>query len=72
MIENVDVNLVYLQGILKEVHLQREQLAEAIITLNKTLAMFEKTLQGVNSNPLLKDGIEPDNKNENDIEVNEN
>ena len=72
MIDNVDVNLVYIQGILKEVHLQREQLAEAIILLNKTMATFEKTLQGVNSNPLLKDGIEADNKTENDIEINEN
>ena len=72
MIDNADINMVYLQGILKEVHLQREQLAIAIISLNKTLAMFEKTLQGVNNNPLFKDGIEPENTSDKSIEVNEN
>jgi len=72
MIDNVDVNLIYLQGILKEVHSQREQLAIAIISLNKTLSIFDKTLQGVNNNPLLKGGIELEDKGDNSIEVNEN
>ena len=72
MIDNVDVNLIYLQGILKEVHAQREQLAIAIISLNNTLSMFDKTLQGVNNNPLFKGGIEPENKADYSIEVNEN
>jgi len=72
MIENVDVNLLYLQDILKEVHLQREQLATAIISLNKTLKTFDKTLQGVNNNPLFKGGIDAVNKPDNSIEVNEN
>ena len=72
MIDNVDENLLYLQDILKEVHLQREQLAIAIITLNNTLKIFDKTLQGINNNPLFKEGIEPDNKTNYSIEVNEN
>ncbi len=72
MIENVDENLLILKDILKEVHLQREQLAIAIVTLNNTLKIFDKTLQGVNSNPLIKEGIEPDNKANYSIEVNEN
>lgn len=72
MIDKVDVNLIYLQGILKEVHAQREQLAIAIISLNNTLSMFDKTLQGVNNNPLFKGGIEPENKADYSIEVNEN
>ena len=72
MIDNVDTNLLYLQDILKEVHLQREQLAEAIITLNKTLSVFDKTLEGINNNPLFKDGIEPENNADISIEVNEN
>ena len=72
MIDNIDVNLNYLQGILKEVHSQREQLAMAIISLNNTLSIFDKTLQGVNNNPLFKDGIEPESKADNSIEVNEN
>ena len=72
MIDNVDVNLIYLQGILKEVHLQREQLAIAIISLNNTLSIFNKTLQGVNNNPLFKGGIELEDKGDNSIEVNEN
>ena len=72
MIDNVDANLLYLQDILKEIYLQREQLAEAIITINKTLSVFDKTLQGINNNPLFKDGIEPENNADISIEVNEN
>ncbi len=72
IIDNVDVNLIYLQGILKEVHSQREQLAIAIISLNKTMSIFDKTLQGVNNNPLFKGGIELEDKGDNSIEVNEN
>ena len=53
-------------------HLQREQLAIAIISLNNTLSIFDKTLQGVNNNPLLKGGIELEDKGDNSIEVNEN
>jgi ABC-type transporter Mla subunit MlaD len=71
-IDRVDASLVYLQAILKEVYLQREQLAEAIISMNKTLSSFDKTLQGVNNNPLLKDGIESGNRADFGIEVNEN
>jgi hypothetical protein len=70
-IDKVDANLIYLQAILKEIYLQREQLAEAIISMNKTLSSFDKTLQGVNNNPLLKDGIETDNQGDGSIEVNE-
>ena len=72
MIDNADVNLVYMQDILKEVYLQREQLSIAIISLNKTLKMADKTLEGVNNNPLFKDGIETENKANDSIEVNEN
>ena len=72
VIDKVDVNLIYLQGILKEVHSQREQIAIAIISLNKTLSIVDKTLEGVNNNPLLKGGIEPENKADTSIEVNEN
>jgi hypothetical protein len=72
VIDKVDVNLIYLQGILKEVHSQREQLAIAIVSFNKTLSALDKTLEGFNNNPLLKDGIEPENKVGTSIEVNEN
>ena len=58
-IDNINTSLTYLQAILKEVYLQREQLAQAIVTMNRTLRSFDKTLQGVNNNPLLKDGIDP-------------
>jgi ABC-type transporter Mla subunit MlaD len=68
-IDSIDANLAYLQGILKEVYLQREQLAQAIISMNRTLSSFDKTLQGVNNNPLLKDGIEANPKNDIGIEI---
>ncbi|MFT5665222.1 MAG: ABC-type transporter Mla subunit MlaD [Gammaproteobacteria bacterium] len=71
-IDNVDSNLVYLQNILKEVHLQREQLGIAIISFNRALSTFGKTLEGINNNPLIKDGIENDLETGLSIEINEN
>jgi ABC-type transporter Mla subunit MlaD len=71
-IGKVDRNLFYLEGVLKEIHLQREQLGAAIISLNKTLSSLDKTLEGVNNNPLIKDGIESDQGSGLSIEVNEN
>jgi hypothetical protein len=47
-------------------------LGAAIISLNKTLSSLDKTLEGVNNNPLIKDGIESDQGSGLSIEVNEN
>lgn len=71
-IDKVDINLLYLEGILKEIHLQREQLGIAIISLNGTLSTLGKTLEGINNNPLIKDGIGSDPGNGLSIEINEN
>lgn len=71
VIDDAIINLKYLQAILKEVHLQREQLGLVIVSFNKTLNQLEKTLQGVNNNPLIKEGIQPELKPMS-IEVNEN
>jgi len=72
LIKKANANLDYLEGILKEIYLQREALATAAGTLNNTLTKFDKTLEGINSNPLIKDGIQPENKSFINIEVNEN
>jgi ABC-type transporter Mla subunit MlaD len=72
LIEKANANLVYLEGILKEIYLQREELAATAGTLNNTLTNFDKTLEGINSNPLIKDGIQPESRSFINIEVNEN
>lgn len=72
LIEKANANLNYLEGILKEIYLQREELATTAATLNNTLTKFDKTLEGINSNPLIKDGIQPESKSFINIEVNEN
>jgi ABC-type transporter Mla subunit MlaD len=72
LIQKANTNLDYLEGILKEIYQQREDLAKTAATLNNTLTKFDKTLQGVNSNPLIKDGIHPESKSFMNIEVNEN
>jgi ABC-type transporter Mla subunit MlaD len=72
LIRKANTNLDYLEGILKEIYQQREDLAKTAATLNNTLTKFDKTLQGVNSNPLIKDGIQPESKSFMNIEVNEN
>lgn len=68
-IDRVDANLVYLEAILKEIYLQREQLAQAIVSMNRTLGSFDKTLQGVNNNPLFKDGIPVEPGTDDGIEI---
>jgi phospholipid/cholesterol/gamma-HCH transport system substrate-binding protein len=67
-----DANLFYLEGILEEIHQQREQLGSAIVSINNTLSSLDKTLEGVNNNPLIKDGIESDQSSGLSIEINEN
>lgn len=58
MLNSMNESLVLLQTMLKDVHGQREQLAITVLSVQEVLEKLDKTLQGVNNNPLLKPGIE--------------
>ena len=58
ILDNVNESLVIIRGMIDEVHAERMQLMVTINTILKVLNKMDKTLQGVNNNPLLKDGIE--------------
>lgn len=58
ILDNVNESLVVIRGMIDEVHAERMQLMVTINTILKVLNKMDKTLQGVNNNPLLKDGIE--------------
>ena len=70
VLDNANANLVVLQTMLKDVHAQREQLLLTIHSVQTVLAELEKTLQGLNNNPLLKPGIVPPQSNL-EIEMND-
>lgn len=55
---NVNESLNLVKGMIDEVYAERMQLAVTVNTLLKVLNRMDKTLQGVNNNPLLKGGIE--------------
>ena len=58
ILDNVNDSLVVIKGMIDEVHAERMQLMVTINTILKVLNKMDKTLQGVNNNPLLKGGIE--------------
>lgn len=58
VLDNVNESIEILQLMLKDVHAQREQLAVTVHSVQQVLERLDKTLQGINNNPLLKDGIE--------------
>jgi len=58
ILTNVNDSIVVLKGMIDDVHAERMQLMITINTLLKVLNKMDKTLQGVNNNPLLKGGIE--------------
>ena len=58
MLNSMTESLQLLQIMLKDVHAQREQLAITVHSVQQVLERLDKTLQGVNNNPLLKQGIE--------------
>ena len=58
MLNSMNESLQLLQTMLKDVHAQREQLAVTVLSVQQVLEKLDKTLQGVNNNPLLKQGIE--------------
>ncbi|MBU2883434.1 MCE family protein [Psychrosphaera sp. B3R10] len=67
---NVNESLNLVKGMIDEVYAERMQLAVTVNTLLKVLNRMDKTLQGVNNNPLLKGGIEK-NKPPKGIEMND-
>ena len=58
MLGSMSESLALMQTMLKDVHAQREQLAITVHSAQQVLEKLDKTLQGVNNNPLLKPGIE--------------
>lgn len=70
MLDNVNASLTVLQTMLNDVHAEREQLVITVHAVQEVLNKLDKTLQGLNNNPLLKDGIEENTKNKG-IEMND-
>ena len=62
MLHSMNESLQLLQAMLKDVHAQREQLAITVLSVQQVLDRLDKTLQGMNNNPLLKMGIEAPTK----------
>ena len=58
ILKNVNDSIVTLKGMIDDVHAEKMQLIITVNTLLKVLNKMDKTLQGVNNNPLLKGGIE--------------
>ena len=58
ILNNVNDSILVLKGMIDDVHAERMQLIITVNTLLKVLNKMDKTLQGVNNNPLLKGGIE--------------
>lgn len=58
MLDNVNASVDVLRQMLADVHAEREQLVITINGIQKVLDRLDKTLQGVNNNPLIKPGIE--------------
>lgn len=58
ILDNVNQSLVVLKEMINEVHAERLQLMVTMNTVLKVLNKMDKTLEGVNNNPLLKGGIE--------------
>lgn len=58
ILNNANESLAILKGMINDVHAERLQLMVTINTVLKVLNKMDKTLQGVNNNPLLRGGIE--------------
>jgi paraquat-inducible protein B len=70
ILDNFNTSLTVLQTMLNDVHAQREQLSVTVHSVQQVLDKLDKTLQGLNNNPLLKPGIEQAPKNKG-IEMND-
>lgn len=64
VLDNLNQSLSILQTMLKDVHAQREQLSITVNEVQSVLDKLDKTLQGLNNNPILRDGIEKAPKND--------
>lgn len=58
ILDNLNQSLVVVKDLVNEVHSERMQIMVTMDTVLKVLNKMDKTLQGVNNNPLLKGGIE--------------
>lgn len=56
-LDHVTETLKYVKETLGEVHKNRKDIAPLLINTTKTLRKAQDTLQGINNNPLIKDGI---------------
>ena len=62
MLDNVNASLTVLQTMLNDIHAERDQLVITVHSVQQVLNKLDKTLQGLNNNPLLKGGIKKDAK----------
>ena len=58
IMDNVNQSLTTIKALLDEVYAERLQLTVTVNTMLKVMNKMDKTLQGVNNNPLLKGGID--------------
>lgn len=51
-------SIKYLEDMLKEIHNNKRMLTPIMLNTNNTIQKLDKTLQGVNNNPIIKNGIQ--------------
>ena len=60
IMNQMDTTSIYIKKSVKELYDQREFLKRLIISTNSTIDKMNKTLEGVNNNPLIRNGISKD------------
>lgn len=61
-LKNIEDSTNYIKETLSVVHKNRKSIAPLLINTNKTINKLNKTLKGVNNNPLIRGGITKDKK----------
>lgn len=56
-LKDVQTSVTYVRGLLKELHKNRKTLSPLILSTTKTLDKAQDTLDGINNNPLIRNGI---------------
>ncbi len=62
IMDNTNANLLLLKKMLSAIHAERLELVITVNSMQSVLNKLDKTLQGINNNPLIKPGIEKQQK----------
>jgi hypothetical protein len=61
-VNNINKNLAYLRGILKEVYANKDIITPMLLKTSRAIGSAEDTLDGINNNPLIRGGIRKKSK----------